>query len=116
MLHVTNPTDKTVVLRSFDGDSVSVHAKSRDVPVADKFDWHVPAGIRVRKGHPDTKDPTAIVRGRMPGGNRIRPPKSAHEARKLAEAGAAVRPAMPSAPAAGAAPVDSQSGAPDAKA
>ena len=77
-LKVTNPFDHAVDLHSFCGDSVHVPARARGVPVADKFGWDVPKGIRVVQGDPDTVDPTKIVKGRMHDEHRkLRPPKDA---------------------------------------
>ena len=63
-IFVTNPRDHSVVLKSFDGDSVSVPSKVRRVPVASKFDWHVPSDVRFERGPDDEVCPTTIVPGR----------------------------------------------------
>jgi hypothetical protein len=74
-LYVTNATDKTIYLRSFDGDSVGVHPKSRRVKVSKKFDWQAPSGkgIRIEDGGPDLVDPNRIVRPRAMPEPKTRP-------------------------------------------
>ena len=62
-LFVTNNTDQTIHMRSFDGNSVAIHAKSRRVQVADKFEWQYPSTLVVVKGPPDAVDPTRVVAG-----------------------------------------------------
>ena len=65
-LYVTNPTDKTVYLKSFDGDSVPIHGKSKRAKISSKFGWQVPAvrGLRIEDDGPDIIDPNRIVRPR----------------------------------------------------
>ncbi len=65
--YISNPTDKTVYLRSFDGDSVSVHAKSHRVKVAQKFLWQIPQTqppLRVEDAGEDVVDVCRVVAGR----------------------------------------------------
>jgi hypothetical protein len=85
MYYVTNRTDYTIILKSFDGDSCSIHGKARGVPVADKFDWHVPAGVFLKKGEDDQQDPTTIVKSRavVPS---LTPPKDENDAQSRAAA------------------------------
>jgi hypothetical protein len=78
-IFVTNPHSHPVVLHSFDGHSVHVWAKSRRVPVADKFAWKVPHGVRWEQGPADRVDPSTIIEGTIPE-PEILPPKSAEEA------------------------------------
>jgi len=65
-LFCTNATDMTIHLKSFDGDSVAIHPKSREVKVSQKFNWQIPIlkGFRAVDAGPDLVDPNKIVRGR----------------------------------------------------
>jgi hypothetical protein len=67
---VWNPTDKTVWLKSFDGDSVGIGPKAKGVMVANKFGWQVPKIVKTRPHTTDEQekknDPNRIVKGRMP--------------------------------------------------
>ncbi len=47
-LLVANTSDHTIILRSFDGDSVNVPPKVKrhhEITVDDKFDWQIPEGV-----------------------------------------------------------------------
>ena len=75
-LLVTNPTDMTVYLRSFDGDSVAIHPKSRRVKVAQKFNWQIPVttpSLRIEDQGEDECDYGRIVKGRAMPEPKMRP-------------------------------------------
>jgi hypothetical protein len=72
---VWNSTDRAIHLQSFDGDSVMVGPKAKGVKCAQKFNWNVPAGIKIQDFGPDTTDPTQFVKGNMPIMSR-KPPKA----------------------------------------
>jgi len=44
-IKVTNGTDQMLNMHSFDGDSVSIPPKAREVQVKNKYNWQVPKGL-----------------------------------------------------------------------
>lgn len=78
-LLATNANRHPVFLKAFDGDSVMVPEKALKLPIADKFSWHVPSGVRLEADVPDAGDPTTIVKAKAHR-PRTTPPKDDAEA------------------------------------